>query len=70
MNRNALVRLAANAKAWATAYARVKSALVKEGVLPDEAADAALHAANLAAMTEADAEADGFCPLCGRGVDE
>lgn len=49
-NTDALLQLAKNAKAFAKAYTEVKTALMREGVPPDEAAESARAAALLASV--------------------
>lgn len=63
MNTEALIRLAANARAYAKAYVALTEALIAEGVDESTARDEARWTATLIATS---ADDDGpRCPLCG-----
>lgn len=67
MNTDQLIALGKNAAAWARTYTLLKEALLREGVVEDEAREEARNAANFAALY-ADLEDEGaFCPVCRRG---
>jgi hypothetical protein len=66
MNIKELAELGRNAHAWAKAYTALKGALVREGVVEEEAKAEARNAANFAALYSFD-EDGRACPLCGRG---
>lgn len=64
VSAEALARLTQNAAAFGKTYARLKEALVKEGVPLDEAKNEARNAATIAAISESGDEE--ICPLCGK----
>lgn len=66
MNAEELAALGRNALAWAKTYTALKEALLREGVVEEEAKSEARNAANFAALYSFDEHAD-TCPLCGRG---
>lgn len=66
MNTEQLAALGKNALAWARAYVALKEALVKQGVLEEEARDEARAAANMAAFYDEAYEEGELCPLCGK----
>jgi siroheme synthase len=61
-----LTALGRNALAWARAYVALKDALVRQGVLEEEAREEARSAANMAAMYDGEPIEGEPCPLCGR----
>jgi hypothetical protein len=65
LNIKELAELGQNAHAWAKAYTALKGALVREGVLEEEAKAEARNAANFAALYSFE-EHGQACPLCGR----
>lgn len=66
MNAEELAALGRNAHAWAKTYTALKGALIREGVVEEEAKAEARNAANFAALYSFD-EDGAACPLCGRG---
>lgn len=68
MNTDALIRLAANARAFAKAYVALHEALVAEGVPDEIARGEARFAATMAATDhpqQAEEDDGPSCPLCG-----
>jgi pyrroline-5-carboxylate reductase len=65
MTKEALAQLAANAKAFSTAYVALAEALMQDGVIESLARQEARAAAVIAAMYGSQ-EDDAPCPLCGR----
>lgn len=60
-----LEQLGRSALAWASAYATLKNALIKQGIPPEEASQVAKDTTNMAALW--DSGSGEPCPLCGRG---